>query len=96
MSGAFMEFPMGRAFVLAMGEAVAQDFVERQAAGDWAIRGPRGGRYLSPGDAPTTWTVDRQGFFHRDMDRYIARRPDPIYVRPSGKALMARWEAGLR
>jgi hypothetical protein len=83
---------VSRAFVLAVGEDAAQDYVSRMAAGDWAFRGPRGGRYLSPGDSVTTWQVDRQGFFERDADRYIARRPPSVYVRPSG-SLLARWSA---
>jgi hypothetical protein len=93
---AVLVIPVSRSFVLAVGEETAQEYVSRMAEGDWALRGPHGGRYLSPAHEITVWHADRGGFFERDADRYIGRRPPPVYVRPRPGQLRRRWDAALR
>lgn len=65
-------------------------------AGDarpWQVRGPRGGRYIATG--ATTWQVDEGGFYDMDTVRFIGRRSEVRYVRPSSKAAMAAFEEAV-
>jgi hypothetical protein len=68
-------------------------YIQRRDGGPWAIRGPRGGRYIS--DGPITWQVDEGAFFGPDLVRVIATRPPSslTYVRPTAKRRMERFEA---
>lgn len=92
---ATMEVDISIEFVQTVGEDEAERFVNEQHAGDWLIRGPRGGRYIASGEQTTVWRLDKEQFFHRARWRFLGHRKLLRYVRPGSRAA-ARFEVVTR
>lgn len=91
---ATMEVPVSIEFVRTMGEATAEEFVSGRNAGDWFIRGPRGGRYIADARQDTVWRLDKEAFFHPGQWRYLGHRKELRYVRPRTRDAI-RWDESL-
>jgi hypothetical protein len=79
-------------FVRTIGEEVAQRYVSEGSAGDWFIRGPRGGRYIADAGQVTVWRLDKEAFFDFAQWRFLGHRKELRYVRP-GSRDAARFDA---